>query len=699
MATLQIALTVAGLDPQPFVVVDYQGDECLSHQAGLNGNPVYGFQYEVALASRHTDITPEQVVDKPVQLTLWRNGELVKRVQGIASAFSQGDIGHHFTRYRLTLVPALYRLSLRQNSRTFQHQTVPTILETLLTEMGVTEVSFSLTRDYAEREYCVQYRESDLAFFHRLAAEEGLVYHHEHDANTHTLIVTDAPDSLPQLDSPVPYNAVSGGRTDTPYIYGLTRHTAARPSHTALKDYSFKKPSYSFQQAAQADGIDYQRTDSYEHFDFPGRFKDDATGQAFNQTRLEFLRREAEHANGQSNEPALRAGYRVTISDHLDESVNQAWQVVRVHHQGSQPQALEEEGGQGATTYNNQFMLIPATTPWRATPTPKPQVDGPMIGTVVGPDGEEIFCDEHGRVKVHFPWDRYSNGDDKSSCWIRVAQGWAGSQYGMMAIPRIGHEVIVSFLHGDPDQPIITGRTYHATNVPPYTLPAHKTKTVWRSESHQGEGYNELTFEDQSGSEQVYLHAQKDWHTEVENDRVTEIGHDNHHQVHNDQFHRVMGNAHHTVEGESRQYTQQDQTLIVDGSLHVKAGQVWVNDASNEIHIKAGQKAVIEAGSSITVKAGGSFVSINGGGVHLVGPAINLNSGGSPGAGSGYAGKVAALPFGVESPESPDPLPLQLSPATLKVASVANLPVLKLCQRQFDGSCPRQDCPCLREEG
>ncbi len=320
--------------------------------------------------------------------------------------------------------------------------------------------------------------------------------------------------------------------------------------------------------------------------------------------------------------------------------------MVRVHHQGSQPQALEEEGGQGATTYNNQFMLIPATTPWRATPTPKPQVDGPMIGTVVGPEGEEIFCDEHGRVKVHFPWDRYSNGDDKSSCWIRVAQGWAGSQYGMMAIPRIGHEVIVSFLHGDPDQPIITGRTYHATNVPPYTLPAHKTKTVWRSESHQGEGYNELTFEDQSGSEQVYLHAQKDWHTEVENDRVTEIGHDNHHQVHNDQFHRVMGNAHHTVEGESRQYTQQDQTLIVDGSLHVKAGQVWVNDASNEIHIKAGQKAVIEAGSSITVKAGGSFVSIDGGGVHLVGPAINLNSGGSPGAGSGYAGKAAALPFG-----------------------------------------------------
>ncbi|NUY57715.1 type VI secretion system tip protein VgrG, partial [Salinivibrio sp. EAGSL] len=208
---------------------------------------------------------------------------------------------------------------------------------------------------------------------------------------------------------------------------------------------------------------------------------------------------------------------------------------------------------------------------------------------------------------------------------------------------------------------------------------------------------NELTFEDQSGSEQVYLHAQKDWHTEVENDRVTEVGHDNHHQVHNDQFHRVMGNAHHTVEGESRQYTQQDQTLIVDGSLHVKAGQVWVNDASNEIHIKAGQKAVIEAGSSITVKAGGSFVSIDGGGVHLVGPAINLNSGGSSGAGSGYAGKVAALPFGVESLPDPvnsaAPIDASLTSALPAIAKL-DIPMMEICQRQTDGSCPLKDCPC-----
>ncbi len=166
--------------------------------------------------------------------------------------------------------------------------------------------------------------------------------------------------------------------------------------------------------------------------------------------------------------------------------MNADWLVVSITRKGEQPQALEEAGSTGQTTYSNQFKVVPVSTPWRATPQPKPQVDGPMMATVVGPEGEEIFCDEHGRVKVHFPWDRESEKDEHSSCWVRVSQGWAGAQYGFMAIPRIGHEVIVSFLNGDPDQPIITGRTYHATNTPPYPLPQHKTKTVWRSDSIKG---------------------------------------------------------------------------------------------------------------------------------------------------------------------------------------------------------------------
>ncbi|ENM3958288.1 type VI secretion system tip protein VgrG, partial [Vibrio cholerae] len=327
----------------------------------------------------------------------------------------------------------------------------------------------------------------------------------------------------------------------------------------------------------------------------------------------------------------------------------------------------------------------------------KPQVDGPMIATVVGPEGEEIFCDEHGRVKIHFPWDRYSNGNEQSSCWVRVSQGWAGSQYGFVAIPRIGHEVIVSFLNGDPDQPIITGRTYHATNTPPYSLPEHKTKTVLRTETHQGEGFNELSFEDQAGKEQIYLHAQKDFDGLIENDHTTVIRHDQHLTVENDQFTEIKRNQHLTVEGESRTLVKLDSSSEIGGSLQQKIGSKAIYDAGTEVHLKAGNKLVLEAGNELTIKAGGSFIKVDAGGVHVVGSAINLNSGGSAGSGSGYGGKMAELPHQMKAtPAAPNPLPLQLSAPTMATLAMANVPLAKMCQRQSDGSCPRGDCPCER---
>ncbi|CSB57744.1 VgrG protein [Vibrio cholerae] len=267
-----------------------------------------------------------------------------------------------------------------------------------------------------------------------------------------------------------------------------------------------------------------------------------------------------------------------------------------------------------------------------------------MIATVVGPQGEEIYCDNFGRVKVHFPWDRYSSSNEKSSCWVRVAQEWAGSQYGSMAIPRVGHEVIVSFLNGDPDQPIITGRTYHTTNTAPYALPDHKTKTVLRTETHQGQGYNELSFEDQAGSEQILLHAQKDWDALIEHDHTEVIRHDQHLTVDNDRFTRIQRNQHLTVEGEVRSKIALDSSHEVGASLQHKVGQRIAVEAGKEISLKSGAKIVVEAGAELTLKAGGSFVKVDAGGVHLVGPAINLNAGGSAGSGSAYGGQLAAAP-------------------------------------------------------
>ncbi|MBL4259278.1 type VI secretion system Vgr family protein [Vibrio fluvialis] len=681
MATLKYQFHVEGLEDDTLVVRGFDGQETLSSERMngqlLNEQPCHGFRYELELASRLANLTPDMVVDKVAELTLYRDDILVQRVNGIVRRFTQGDTGHHHTFYSLTLVPALERLSLRHNSRIFQLNTVPEILSILLQEMGINDYAFALTRDCAQREFCVQYRETDLDFFHRLAAEEGLVYSFIHEEGKHTLIFSDASESLPKLGEPIPYNTLAGGMIESPYISALSVHTQSEVSQTALQDYSFKKPTYSFAQQAVGTEMDYQQPD-YEHFDAPGRYKDDVSGKAFSQIRLDYLRRNAHTATGKSNQPLLRPGVKFDLQEHLDDTLNRDWLVVRVTSQGTQPQALEEAGGNGATTYANQISLIPAHRTWRATPQAKPQVDGPMIATVVGPQGEEIFCDEHGRVKLHFPWDRYSNGDEHSSCWVRVSQGWAGSQYGMIAIPRIGHEVIVSFLNGDPDQPIVTGRTYHATNTAPYTLPDNKTKTVLRTETHQGQGYNELSLEDQAGSEQIYLHAQKDFDGLIENDHTRVIKHDKHLTVENDRFTQIKNNQHLTVGGESRESVTGNRTLMVEGSLHVKTGSVWVNESGTEVHIKAGQKVVIEAGSEITVKAGGSLVKVDPAGVHLSGAGVNLNSGGSPGSGSGFSGQAATLPGNLDDAPPLD-APKTVSYQALLQAEEANVPAVKPC--------------------
>lgn len=642
MARLQFQLKVDGLEDESLVVRGFEGQESLSDSV-WRSEPCYGFRYQVDLASALSNLAAEQFVDQTAHLTILRDGQVVQQINGIVRQFSKGDTGHRHTFYSLTLVPALERLSLRSNSRIFQQQSVPEIISILLQEMGIEDYAFALKRECAQREFCVQYRETDLQFLHRIAAEEGLVYSHLHEAQKHTLLFTDSSDSQPKLAKPVPYNALAGGEINLPYVVDLQFKTTAQVSHTELKDYSFKKPAYGFTQRTQGKDIAYQQP-NYEHFDAPGRYKDDANGKAFSQIRLEYLRRDALLADAKSDEPLLLAGVRFDLQDHLDHAMNRDWLVVQANHQGTQPQALQEEGGSGATTYSNQLKLIPAHITWRARPCAKPQVDGPMIATVVGPQGEEIYCDNFGRVKVHFPWDRYSSSNEKSSCWVRVAQEWAGSQYGSMAIPRVGHEVIVSFLNGDPDQPIITGRTYHATNTAPYALPDHKTKTVLRTETHQGQGYNELSFEDQAGSEQILLHAQKDWDALIEHDHTEVIRHDQHLTMDNDRFTRIQRNQHLTVEGEVRSKIALDSSHEVGASLQHKVGQRIAVEAGKEISLKSGAKIVVEAGAELTLKAGGSFVKVDAGGVHLVGPAINLNAGGSAGSGSAYGGQLAAAP-------------------------------------------------------
>ena len=452
---LQFTLTLPGVDD--IAVIDFTHREALSQP----------FELVLNLASRDGRLDAAELLDREATLTVWQDGEALRHVHGIVSEFGRGDRGHRRTFYSLVLRPALWRLSLRHNSRIFQKVDPLTIINTLCDERGITDVAFAVTRELPEREYCVQYRETDLAFIERLAAEEGLFYFHEFEESAHRLVFADDPQVLANLGERT-YHSRAGGTAPTRHVRKLS-HTARVAAATAtLKDYSFKNPAYA--QLHEHLGRDVeahgQQTD-YEHFDYPGRYKQDASGQPFTRIRLEELRREAITANAESDLPELAPGVRFSLTDHDTQSLNRDWQVVEARHVGEQPQALEEDGmthsdASGMTRYANQVTLIPGDAPWRPTPNPKPRVDGPQVAFVVGPEGEEIYCDEHGRVKVQFPWDRYAEPNETASCWVRVAQGWAGGGYGSIAIPRIGHEVIVSFLEGDPDQPLVTGRTYHA---------------------------------------------------------------------------------------------------------------------------------------------------------------------------------------------------------------------------------------------
>ncbi|MCF5839327.1 type VI secretion system Vgr family protein [Aeromonas veronii] len=673
---LQFTVKVGALPESTFVVASFQLDE------GLN-RP---FNLQLELASSQPDVDFGAVLDQPCELMVWYNGELQRWVCGVVSEFAQGDSGFRRTRYSLQVKPALWRLGLRQNSRIFQTQKPDEILSILLQEHGITDYAFALKNEHAQREYCVQYRETDLDFVNRLAAEEGLFYFHEFEQGKHRIVFADDAAALtagPELF----FNLGNRSLEQGPYVRQFHYRESVRPSDVELKDYSFKTPAYGLSHKKQGAELGHQR-DTYQHFDYPGRYKLDPSGKAFAQHRLDALRNDAVVGSGKSNSAALLPGQHFSLTEHPNGSLNIDWQIVHIRHTGEQPQALEEEGGSGPTVYHNEFGVVKASTTWRArigSPEAphKPMVDGPQIAIVVGPEGEEIYCDEHGRVKLQFPWDRYGSSNDQSSCWVRVSQGWAGGQYGMMAIPRIGHEVIVSFLEGDPDQPIVTGRTYHATNRPPYELPANKTRTVLRTETHQGEGFNELRFEDQAGQEEIYIHGQKDLNVLIENDAAWHIKHDQHTDIDNERVTRIKANDHLTVEGEKRDHIKADYSLTVDASMHQKLGQSWLTQAGQEVHVKAGAKVVLEAGSEITVKVGGCFIKVDGGGVTLVGPTIKMNSGGGPGSGSGWAGKSPVGPHGVSVPPMPK---VPLSPAQLATMKSA-APFCEECEKCKESGC------------
>ncbi|HFQ5889682.1 type VI secretion system tip protein TssI/VgrG [Pseudomonas aeruginosa] len=515
----------AGADA--FEVVEFRLTEGLSET----------FLLDVELSCANPAIDFGQVLDRPALLTIWQGGQPVRYVHGSVTSFQQGNTGFRRTRYRAIVEPRLARLRLASDWRIFQTLAVPDIAKVLLKKHAITlDYEQKVTNAHAPREYCVQAGDTDYHFVERIMREEGFFYGFLHNAEGHRLIHCDRLWIFgKQPGLPVEYNPMAGGDRPGPALRSFTYSENVRTARQTQRDYNFKNPLYNQQTRREGNDLDHQAS-SYERYDYPGRYKSEV-GEAFTQDRLRGHRGDARQAIVEGDDARLVPGISFDLIGHPRQDMNRGWRPVLIEHHGKQYTSQAEESADAAqgTHYSSTATLVPDDAEWRAEPLTKPRIDGPQQATVVGPPGEEIYCDEFGRVKVQFPWDREGRNDEHSSCWIRVSQNISGALWGHMAIPRIGQEVIVSNFDGDPDQPIITGRSYNANQRPPYELPANKTRMTIKSQTHKGDGFNEIRFEDEADQEEVFIHAQKDQNNIVNNDETTFVGHDRSERVDNDE--------------------------------------------------------------------------------------------------------------------------------------------------------------------
>ena len=594
----------------PFDVISFKLTEGLSEP----------FRLELQLSSFDPNISFSALMDQSVTFTFWQGEQPVRYLNGIVTSFGLGKTGFVRTHYQMVVEPALARAAFQSDSRIFQHQNSEKIIRTLLQKNRVEKVSFEPLPSDWEREYCVQYRETDLAFIERLAAEEGWYYYFDHRADSHELRFGHQSIASPILGT-LTYNAKPAGDRSFACLWRFDYCRKVTTTRQTLRDYTFLNPNYNLehQHHSQASTLTDNSASKravnsatvYEKYDYPGRYKKDEQGNPFSLYRLESELALSETANAVGDDMRVIPGYGFTLEGHANSAFNQDWLVVRVEHFGKQTGSLDEEAGEEGNRYENTLFLIPHNKPWRSPLKPRPIIRGTQVAHVTGPEGEEIYCDEWGRVKLQFPWDRLGNFDEHSSCWVRVVQGWAGAQYGNMMIPRIGHEVLVKYLNGDPDQPIVVGRTYHSTTEPPYELPKHKTRMTIKSKTHKGNGFNELSFEDEMGREEVFIHAEKDLNHIVKYDETTQVGHDRTEQVgRNETIH--IGNDRTETVGQDEDLTiNRDQIRSIGRNRITKIEKDDILNVNNNRRVNVHADSLIKVGQDLNIEIAqnGSWVA------------------------------------------------------------------------------------------
>ena len=661
------------------------------------------FEFDLELFSERNDIGPNDVLGKNMTVRL----ELphgIRYFNGFVTRFVHIDThSQRYGAYRATLSPWLWFLTRTADCRIFQKKTVPVIIKEIFSEHGFSSVvKDSLSGSYGEWEYCVQYRETDFNFVSRLMEQEGIYYYFTHENGKHFLVLADAESShntFPDYEQ-VPYFPPDvHDHRERDHLFEWITVQQVQPGAYALNDFDFKVPRKDLK-AVLKQPKSHEMAD-FEMYDYPGEYIEPSDGTNYSKIRLQELQAQYDIAHGRGNAAGLATGYLFTLTQCPREDQNRKYLIISAVHRLESDDYESVAGTEGSgKPYRGDISAIDARQPYRAARlTPKPLMQGPQTAIVVGKAGEEIWTDEYGRVKCQFPWDRYGVADENSSCWIRVSQNWAGKKWGAMNIPRIGQEVIVDFLEGDPDQPIITGRVYNGINMPPYALPANATMSTLKSNSSKGgAGFNEIRLEDKKDEEQLFIHAQRDQDIRVKKDAKEWIGEERHLIVKKKQFEQVEGEKHQIIKsgdggaghhnakvdgtvsleivGDQKEKIGGDQHLEVGSRQNIKTGGTvsldagqdlqqkvaakCAIDAGQEIHLKAGAKVIIEALTQITIKAGASFIDIGASGITISGaptvkivgaPAVMINSGGgSAGSGSGCSVAAPAAPTAPTAP-------------------------------------------------
>ena len=565
------------------------------------------FAVHVALAST-SQIQYDDVIQKEALLSL-SGDEADRYFHGIVRKFEHTGKNGQKHLYQADIVPFLMLLSLEQDCRIFQDKKVQDIVTKIYQESGIPDdrYEFRLKNKDRMRKFCVQYRETDMDFVCRLLQEEGIFYFFEHSKDKHVMVFADDTVNYKPIEGnqEVSFKPASGLNPEKESISCVDFSRRLRPGTYTHTNYNFKKPSVDLETKEKAKDAKQQK---FEIYDYPGQYGKEEQGKRLAKIHLEAGKALEEQASGNSTCPRLVAGFTFKLEDHDFKAFNREYLLVGVSHSGQQPQALEEQAGSSAgANYSNTFLAIPSTVTYRPLKTiEKPYVRGLQTATVVGRKGEEIHTDEWGRVAVQFHWDRLGKNDENSSCWIRVGQMWGGVGWGAQFIPRVGDEVLVDFMEGDPDWPIIVGSVYNEANQPIYDLKNNKTQSGIKTRSYpDGPGFNELRFDDKKGEEHVYLQGEKDWNILIKNDKGQSVGHDETLSVANNRTQTVGANQRETIGAnqEIQVGANHTETIGANMSLSVGGAKTETVGSSTSLSVGGTKSETVTINSAETIGA------------------------------------------------------------------------------------------------